>query len=143
MRGKFVASVSEQNGSIDQGAFYKSMAKAYKDSLAATPKGTKKVSLKRIEILTHRILAPTGPFGKMADDLAKDLKALVDMWARQTALRIHVLFGDMQKALSASLSGKRLTTERRNEIAPDVVKKITEAMNKLEGYLAGYSSDIN
>jgi hypothetical protein len=113
------------------------MAKVYKDAMKTNPKGSG-VNKKRINHLKSTVTAAKGPFGEMADEIFKALKELTSAWANDTDKVINDLFADMQRTLSASYDGKKLSVQRRAEIAPKVSDAIFKAMHVLETYLSDY-----
>ncbi|THY71758.1 hypothetical protein D6C95_10250 [Aureobasidium pullulans] len=134
-----IASMIDTGSSLP--AFATEMVGVYASAVTEVPPGTPQGAKKRFGYLKKSLFSMTGPLSKMGDEVSGQLKRRFEKWAREVDARIKLTFDNSKDALLNEFKGKRMSPERRAEVAPTIIAAADKALSSLQADLDAYNQD--
>ena len=91
-----------------------------------------KLTEKRLDFIKGKFAGRSGPFVQLAVDVSNDLKRSFVAWAEKVQDRIDNMFRSLQDVLLGSFEGKKMSEQRRAQVAPEIKRLVFEGRNILE-----------
>ncbi|KAI5207636.1 hypothetical protein AUEXF2481DRAFT_26343 [Aureobasidium subglaciale EXF-2481] len=119
-------------------AFAESTQLIYQEAMTEIPPGTSQGPKKRLKHLKRKLFDVSGPFSKMGDDVSTQLKRISDKWISAVERRVKTVFDNCKDALLNEFKGKRMSPEKRAEIAPGILATVDDALQSLKADVEAY-----